>query len=113
MGVAVLMIINTSSCSVIPALVTASLMVLLFSLGCAGREDTRFPLRQSQAPHQNTSLFAQQIEKVSSMTDCALLQKHQDSAERFREESVTFKSTEDSEVYLRVVGNQIDQMNCN
>ena len=47
------------------------------------------------------------------MTDCALLQEHQDSAERFREESVTFKSTEDSEVYLRVVGNLIDQMNCN
>jgi len=61
---------------------------------------------------QHMSLFASQIERVSTADDCAFLQEHRESAARFRESSVTSKSIEDADEYARVVDDRMNQVGC-
>ena len=94
------------------AFMTTSLVSVLLPLGCVDDDDLQMPFRQSQAEMQHMNLFASQIERVSTMTDCSSLQEHLDSARRFRESSITSKSIEDADEYKRVVDSRMNQVGC-
>ena len=84
----------------------------LLSLSCVDDGDPQMPFRQLQAEMQHMSLFASQIEAVSTSTDCSRLQEHLDSAGRFRESSITSKSIGDADEYKSVVDSRLNQVGC-